>query len=362
MTSIEAGDTIAAISTPLGEAGIGIVRLSGPRALEIATRLFRPYRSRPFWRSHQLYLGQVVDSQGECIDEVLLTLMRAPHTYTREDVVEINCHSGYAVLRRILEEVLACGARLARPGEFTLRAFLSGRLDLTQAEAVLEVIEARTQASLKVAEAHLQGHLGREISEIRKTLLNLCAGVAAALDFPEETPELPVSEVSETLTGVRARLQRLIDSYREGRLLREGLQVVIAGRPNAGKSSLLNRLLKSERAIVTPIPGTTRDFIEETLTLKGIPVRLTDTAGLRTARDEVEELGVARTRELLAKAGVDPKDRLILKFLSEKWVQRLAELEKLHAADKYPQVRKTRFGVRSAGEGYEFYVMEQVTQ
>ena len=302
MTQVSAGDTIAAISTPLGEGGIGIVRLSGSKAADIARQIFRPHRPRQQWRSHQLYLGHIVDPAGEIIDEVLLTLMRAPHTYTREDVVEINCHAGYGVLKRILGLALTLGARLARPGEFTERAFLSGRLDLTQAEAVLEIIQARTQAGLKVAAAHLQGGLGRRLSAVREELLNLLALLEAALDFPEEAGELSREMVQEALDTQEQVLLGLKDSYQEGRLLREGLLVVIAGRPNVGKSSLLNRLLDTERAIVTEIPGTTRDFIEEALNLGGIPVRLSDTAGLRAAQDRVEELGLARTRERLAQA------------------------------------------------------------
>ncbi len=302
MTQPDSGDTIAALSTPLGEAGIGIVRLSGPQAETIARRIFRPRQPRQKWRSHQLYLGHIVDSQGEIIDEVLVTLMRAPRTYTRQDVVEINCHSGYAVLSRILALTLAQGARLARPGEFTLRAFLSGRLDLTQAEAVLEVIKARTQTGLKVAAGHLSGGLGRELSQVREALLDLLARVEAALDFPEEAAELSPDSLKEGLKLQNQSLERLIKTYREGRLLREGILVVIAGRPNVGKSSLLNCLLNQERAIVTEIAGTTRDFIEETITLKGVPVRLSDTAGLRPAQDRLEELGIARTKERLAQA------------------------------------------------------------
>jgi tRNA modification GTPase len=302
MTWPEAGDTIAAISTPPGEAGIGIVRLSGPEAETIARRLFRPRRSRPHWQSHRLYLGHILDSRGEILDEVLLTLMRAPHTYTREDVVEIHCHSGFAVLRAILGEVLAQGARLARPGEFTLRAFLSGRLDLSQAEAVLEVIKARTQASLRVAAAHLAGGLGQRLGEIRAALLGVLVLLDAALDFPEEAAELSPEAIKETLAGPRQDLEHLLATYRQGRLLREGVKVVLAGRPNVGKSSLLNRLLDADRAIVTDIPGTTRDVIEETLTLGGMAFVLSDTAGLREARDLVEELGVARSREHMSQA------------------------------------------------------------
>lgn len=302
MTWPEAGDTIAAISTPPGEAGIGIVRLSGPQAEGIARRLFRPRRARGPWESHRLYLGHILDSRGHVLDEVLLTLMRAPHTYTREDVVEIHCHSGFAVLKAILGEILAQGARLARPGEFTLRAFLAGRLDLSQAEAVLEVIQARTQASLRVAAAHLAGGLGKRLEEVRNALLNLLAGVEAAVDFPEEAEELSPQALNADLAGPLAELTSLLATYRQGRLLREGVGVVLAGRPNVGKSSLLNRLLNADRAIVTDIPGTTRDVIEETISLAGIPLRLSDTAGLREARDLVEELGVARSRERLAQA------------------------------------------------------------
>jgi tRNA modification GTPase len=359
MTPLAAGDTIAAISTPLGEGGIGIVRLSGPEAEAIARRLFQPRRPRPTWRSHTLYLGHLLDSQGEIIDEVLLTLMRAPLTYTREDLVEINCHSGYAVLQRILAAVLEQGARLARPGEFTARAFLSGRLDLTQAEAVLEVIQARTQASLKVAAAHLKGGLGRRLQAIRQALLDLLTLVEAAIDFPEEAGELSPATVREGLAPQRHLLQELAASYDEGRLLREGLLVVIAGRPNVGKSSLLNQLLKTDRAIVTDIPGTTRDLIEETFNLGGVPVRLSDTAGLRPAVDQVEALGVQRAQERVAEANVilylvdaslslAPEDREVLRELSGRrglalmnkidLPQRLSEAE-LRAATDFPLVK-----------------------
>lgn len=298
----EAADTIAAISTPLGEAGIGIVRLSGPQACDIARRLFRPHKPRQQWQSHHLYLGHILDSAGEIVDEVLLALMRGPHTYTREDMVEINCHSGYGVLRRILDLSLALGARLARPGEFTLRAFLSGRLDLTQAEAVLEVIQARTEAHVQVAAEHLHGRLGRRLSQTRQKLLDFLALVEAALDFPEEAGELSPTAILPGLDEQIYFLQTLADTYEAGRLLREGLLVVIAGRPNVGKSSLLNRLLDMERAIVTDIPGTTRDLVEECITLGGVVVRFSDTAGLRPARDRVEELGIERTRERLRQA------------------------------------------------------------
>jgi tRNA modification GTPase len=302
MTALDAADTIAAISTPLGEGGIGIVRLSGPRAWAIARRLFRPHQPRQQWQSHRLYLGHIIDPTGKVVDEVLLAFMQAPHTYTREDVVEINCHSGYGVLRRILDLALGAGARLARPGEFTLRAFLAGRLDLTQAEAVLEVIQARTAAHVQVAAEHLQGNLGHRLRRVRQELLDLLAQVEAGLDFPEEAGEISPPAIQVGLKLQRDSLQSLADTYEAGRLLKEGLLVVIAGRPNVGKSSLLNRLLDMERAIVSEIPGTTRDLVEESITLGGVVVRFSDTAGLRLARDRVEELGIARTRERLRQA------------------------------------------------------------
>jgi tRNA modification GTPase len=279
-----------------------VVRLSGPEAEAIARRLFCPHRPRSRWQSHRLYLGHLLDAQGRVIDEVLLTLMRAPHSYTRQDVVEIQCHSGPQVLHDILAAVLQEGARLARPGEFTLRAFLSGRLSLPQAEAVLEVIQARSAAALRVAQGHLAGGLGRRLSRTREILLTWLAQVEAILDFPEEIEEMAPKELLPDLHRLVGDLAGLAATWREGRLLREGLRLVIAGRPNVGKSSLLNRLLQEDRVIVTDIPGTTRDVIEETVVWDGLPVRLTDTAGLRTGGDPVEELGMAKTRERLAAA------------------------------------------------------------
>jgi tRNA modification GTPase len=346
MNHSDPADTIAAISTPLGEGGIGIVRLSGPEALPIARRLFRPRKKRRRWQAHRLYLGHIVDPGQGVVDEVLLTFMPAPHTYTREDVVEINCHSGYGVLSRILELALARGARLARPGEFTLRAYLSGRIDLTQAEAVLELIRARTAAGLKVAAGHLAGGLGRRLREIREGLLDLLAQVEAALDFPEEAAEVAPEGMAEALEAQTQALAALAASYREGRLLQEGLRVVIAGRPNVGKSSLLNRLLRQDRAIVTEIPGTTRDVIEEAVTLGGVAVRLSDTAGLRPARDRLEALGVERTRDRLSQADLvlylvdgslplDPADREALAELADR--SGLAVINKLDLPQALPE-------------------------
>ena len=310
-------DTIAAIATPPGQAGIGIVRLSGPEAQAIAGKFFRPATHRTFpLPTHHLILGQIISSDtGQVVDEVLLTAMHGPHSYTREDVVEIHCHSGYAVLRQVLHLALQHGARLAEPGEFTLRAFLSGRLDLTQAEAVLEIIEARSSACLKVAAAHLAGGLGRKMTELREAFLDVLARIEADLDFGEEVAPLEYDELLSPLQSLQLDIAALGHSYGQGRLLREGLQVVLAGRPNVGKSSLLNQLLQTDRALVTDIPGTTRDVIAEHLVIQGLPVCLVDTAGLRQAHNKVEELGIERTRQQLSQADLV----LYLMDASEPW-------------------------------------------
>ncbi len=299
--------TIAAIATPIGPGAIGVIKVSGPLCEHIFWRLFKPCRQIKEIQSRRLYYGFIKDPQtGETIDEVLITLMRGPRTYTREDVLEIYCHSGYLVLTRILELVLREGARLAEPGEFTRRAFLNGRLDLTQAEALLDLINARSEEGLKLALNQLQGRLGKELQPIREALLSALAVVEVAVDFPEEDLELLSNyELAKDLEEkVQAKLIKLLDTYNEGKLYREGITVVIAGRPNVGKSSLLNTLLREERAIVTPIPGTTRDIIEETATLKGLPVRLVDTAGLRDTTDVVEEIGVRRAKEKITQADI----------------------------------------------------------
>jgi tRNA modification GTPase len=298
-------DTIAAISTPVGTGGVGIIKISGPQAWAIGRILFHGSGSLQAIDSHRLFYGHIVEpSTGSKVDEVLVSFMRAPTTYTREDVVEINCHSGLAVLQRILELVIRVGARLAEPGEFTRRAFVNGRIDLTQAEAVLDLIHSKTSRSLELASEHLAGGLHASISDLRTRLLDMLATVEAAIDFPEEDIEL-LSEnhlAASCRTQVRDPIVKLLENYEDGRILREGLSVTIAGKPNVGKSSLLNNLLRSNRALVTPIPGTTRDIIEESISLRGIPLRLVDTAGLRQADSLVERLGMECTRERLTQA------------------------------------------------------------
>ena len=289
-------DTIAAISTPLGQGGIGIVRLSGPEAKSIARRLF----DCPL-RRQRLVHGHIVDPQtSQVVDEVLVAFMRAPHTYTREDVVEINAHGGLVPLQRILELVLREGARLANPGEFTLRAFLNGRLDLAQAEAVLDVVQAKTAAGLRVALEGLAGRLSGRVRELRARLLSVLAYLSARIDFPED--EVGPQEVQTPLQQAIEEIQPLLASADTGMVYRQGVKTAIVGRPNVGKSSLLNCLLRESRAIVTPIPGTTRDTLEEVVNIQGVPFVLVDTAGIVESDDLVERLGVERSRRAVEQA------------------------------------------------------------
>ncbi len=300
-------DTIAAVSTPPGEGGIGIVRLSGKEAISIVDRIFvSPAGKLPSGvRSHSVIYGFIKDPDtSEKIDEVIVTVMRAPRTYTREDVVEINCHGGMLPLRRILGSVISQGSRPAEPGEFTRRAFLNGRVDLSQAEAVIDVIKARTEQAERMAIQQLEGRLSAEITALRDCVTESCALVETYIDFPEEEVELPDSaSFISSMQDILDRLSALSRSFEEGRLFREGAAMAIVGKPNVGKSSLLNTLLKKDRAIVTDLPGTTRDIIEEGLNIDGIPVRIMDTAGIREAHDLVEAEGIRRS--LAAIEGAD---------------------------------------------------------
>jgi tRNA modification GTPase len=302
---MENRETIAAVSTPLGVGGIGIIRLSGPRAWPIARKLFIPHQPASRIKPHHLYLGRIVDpTTHQSLDEVFLSYMAAPKTYTREDLVEINCHSGPLVMKKILNLVLSQGARLAEPGEFTLRAFLNGRIDLTQAEGVIELLRAQSDQALVQANKLLKGELKEKIVAIQDDLLSLLAQLEAAIDFPDEELEIisPQAWNQELTRQALQPLKILIQAYEDGRIFREGINLVIVGKPNVGKSSLLNRLLQEERAIVTAVPGTTRDTIEEPLTIQGIPFRLVDTAGIHQAREEVEQAGIARSRQKMMEA------------------------------------------------------------
>jgi tRNA modification GTPase len=299
-------DTIAAISTPLGEGGIGIVRLSGKDSIEIAEKIFYSPKNKSLkqQKPYSITHGFIKEPlTGKEIDEVLIMVMRSPYTYTREDVVEINCHGGIIPLRKTLEIVLKHGARLADPGEFTKRAFINGRIDLSQAEAVLDLVRSKTDESRRIAIEQLQGGLSEKITLLRDRLTDLCVNIEAYIDFPEDEIE-PASKQTllKSMDDIYIELQSLFKTYEEARFFREGLSTAIIGRPNVGKSSLLNALLKKNRAIVTHIPGTTRDVIEEYLNIKGLPLRIIDTAGIRDVQDIAEKEGVKRSLESIENA------------------------------------------------------------
>ncbi len=296
--------TIAAIATAVapGQGSVAIVRLSGPAALAIGRRLFHAPGNQ-VWESHRILYGHVVDpASGERIDEALLLLMQAPRSFTGEDVVEVHCHGGLICVQRVLDLVLAAGARRAQAGEFSQRAFLNGRLDLTRAEAVSDLVTARSRRAAQLAIAGLDGGLQRQISGLRERLLDQLAELEARVDFEEDLPLLDGAAVAAELAAVRSALAELVAGAAQGQLLREGLRVAIVGRPNVGKSSLLNRLSRSERAIVTDLPGTTRDLVESELVLQGVPLTLLDTAGIRSTDDPIEQLGIERSRAALASA------------------------------------------------------------
>ncbi|HBG01704.1 MAG TPA: tRNA uridine-5-carboxymethylaminomethyl(34) synthesis GTPase MnmE [Firmicutes bacterium] len=298
--------TIAAVATPLGEGGIGIVRLSGPEALRIADQIFRGKKGEKLSEigTYQLRYGKVVDPHtGQMVDEALALVMRAPHSYTAEDVVELQCHGGVVVVQEILSLSLMLGAQAAEPGEFTKRAFLNGRLDLSQAEAVIDIVRSQTRLGLLVAVDQLEGSLSKRIKALQERLYAITAQVEASIDFPEDDlPDVELREIEHSLELSIQELGTLLATADEGKILREGLKTVITGKPNVGKSSLLNTLLNENRALVTNVPGTTRDSIEEVVNLRGIPLRLIDTAGIRESTDLVEQLGVARSLDLLQQA------------------------------------------------------------
>lgn len=298
-----AADTIVAPATPPGDGGVGIVRLSGPRAEALLSASFHGHRAPAAMQSHHLYHGQLRRADGIPIDEVLAVIMRAPRSYTGEDVVEVHCHGGQQIMRGILDLYLAAGARLARPGEFTQRAFLNGRLDLAQAEAVAALIGARSEQAARVALGQLDGRLSSKLIEFTEEIKLIRVLVEAHIDFPDDDlGSLDLQALGARVKAVSEAMQRLAESFDTGRALREGISVLILGRPNVGKSSLLNALLGEARAIVTEIPGTTRDTVEEALVLGGLPLRLVDTAGVRDTDDPVERAGVQRARNKVASA------------------------------------------------------------
>ncbi|SCJ09155.1 tRNA modification GTPase MnmE [uncultured Ruminococcus sp.] len=306
-TVYDTTDTIAAIATPLGESGIGVIRISGSKAYDVGDAIFKSKSSLPLAqrRDRSIQYGLIVDDDGKAVDEVILLIMKGPRSYTAEDVLEIQCHGGRQSLSEILGLVLRHGARLANPGEFTQRAFVNGRIDLAQAEAVMDVIQAKSAQGLTSAVSQLEGRLSRVVGDMRLHLTDFITRLEVTVDYPEEDLEdIEVPDIAGAIREMERRLDDMLAESKSGRMMRDGVMAAIAGTPNAGKSSLLNRFLETERAIVTDVPGTTRDVIEEWITIQGVPICLVDTAGIRSTDDTVEQIGVRRAKEYMDRADI----------------------------------------------------------
>lgn len=306
-TVYDTTDTIAAIATPLGESGIGVIRISGSKAYDVGDAIFQSKSSLPLAqrRDRSIQYGLIVDDDGKAVDEVILLIMKGPRSYTAEDVLEIQCHGGRQSLSEILGLVLRHGARLANPGEFTQRAFVNGRIDLAQAEAVMDVIQAKSAQGLTSAVSQLEGRLSRVVGDMRLHLTDFITRLEVTVDYPEEDlEEIEVPDIAGAIRDMERRLDDMLAESKSGRMMRDGVMAAIAGTPNAGKSSLLNRFLETERAIVTDVPGTTRDVIEEWITIQGVPICLVDTAGIRSTDDTVEQIGVRRAKEYMDRADI----------------------------------------------------------
>lgn len=324
-------DTIVAISTAPGIGGIGIIRISGPKTFEIIKKIFKPKKELKIdeIKGYTIKYGHILDGE-DIIDEVLVSFFKAPYSYTTENMCEINSHGGNFVIKKILETCLKNGAKLAEPGEFTKRAFLNGRIDLSQAESVIDIINAKTEKEAKNSVNQLEGYLSKEISKIREMLLNIMVDIEVSIDYPEyDVEEVSNTKALDTIDKIINELNKMLDSFENGKIIKDGIKMALIGKPNVGKSSLLNAILKEERAIVTEIEGTTRDTIEEFVTIEGIPINIIDTAGIRNASDEIEKIGIAKSKKIADEADLiiaifdstkklDNEDKEILNLLKDK--------------------------------------------
>ncbi|HDK27482.1 MAG TPA: tRNA uridine-5-carboxymethylaminomethyl(34) synthesis GTPase MnmE [Candidatus Atribacteria bacterium] len=361
-------DTIAAISTPIGESGIGIVRLSGPKAIKIAQKVYRDKKLKKInieaFPTCTAHYGLIVDPNNEeIIDEIILILMKKPKTYTKEDIVEFNCHGGILPLRKVLGTLIDCGARLAEPGEFTKRAFLNGRIDLSQAEAVIDLIQAKTDKSLQTSLAQLEGNLKKKINNLRDKLVEIVAKIEAPMDFPDQDiDELNIIEIQRRVKSIQKEVTILLNTLDYGKILREGINTVIIGKANVGKSSLFNTLLKESRSIVTPLPGTTRDTIEELINIKGIAFRIIDTAGLKNPENVVEEISLKRMKKYLERA-----DLILAMFdvntsISEEDMEIIQEINKARERNKKAIIIENKIDLKEKIERQKLFELLNIKE